>query len=134
MSKTTIIFLVVIIIAVIVIAWATVSRPAVFKIPFGPQGPGIAGQKEVIVGCGWSVKPNVKEAVQEAVVAALKEFKDEPPEYAILFSTVKYDSEELSKELRRLLPNTKVQGGTVMYGKKPLLRLAKQPFFLLPRL
>lgn len=115
MNKKIIILLGIAIVAVIIV-WAIANRPVVFKIPLGLKGSGTAGQKEVTVGYGWSVKANVKEAVQEAVAAALKEFKAGPPEYVILFSTVKYDSGELIKELRRLLPNTKVQGGTVMLG------------------
>ncbi|MDD5750248.1 MAG: FIST N-terminal domain-containing protein [Candidatus Pacebacteria bacterium] len=106
--------------AVIVIAgavvWFASSRPTAFKISLGLKESGALSQSDVIVGYGWSVKPDVKEAVKEAVITASENFKDGPPDYAILLSTAKYDSNELIKELRLLLPNTKIQGGTVMYG------------------
>ncbi len=80
--------------------------PEAGEVPYRPR-------EEVKVGYGWSVKNDVKEAVQEAVSAALKD-TEETPEYAVLYSTSGYDSEELSKELNRLLPNTKIHGGTSM--------------------
>jgi len=72
--------------------------------------------KDVMVGYGWSVKDGEKEAVNEAVSSALKEFGKEIPEYAVLFTTVGYDNEEVLKEVRRLLPTTRIHGGTSMFG------------------
>jgi len=117
MSKKNVILLVVVGVIIIAVAvWLFVDQPVVPGIPLGVEGPGGTEQREVTVGYGWSVNPNVKEAVQEAVSSVLKEFEDGSPEYAILFSTSKYDSQELINELGRLLPETKVQGGTVMLG------------------
>lgn len=116
MSKKNIIILVVVIIIIVIAVWLMAGQPTIPGVPLGSGVSGGAGQREVTVGYGWSIKSNVKEAVQEAVSSVLNEFEDESPEYAILFSTSKYDSDELISEIRRLLPNTKVQGGTVMLG------------------
>jgi len=72
--------------------------------------------KEVAVGYGWSVKDEEREAVNEAVSSALNEFGGETPEYGVLFTTVGYDAEKVLKEVRRLLPTTKIHGGTSMFG------------------
>lgn len=70
------------------------------------------------VAYGYSVKDTEAEAAAEAV-SMIKE-KLANPDYVILFSTVKdetlgmngYDSETLLKEINKLLPDTKIYGGT----------------------
>ncbi len=76
-------------------------------------------QKEdelVAVGYGWSTKDNPKEAVQEAVSMIGKELGEKSPDYVILFSTVGYDSDTVLKEVKSLLPNTQIYGGTSLSG------------------
>lgn len=70
------------------------------------------------VAYGYSVKDTEIEAVAEAV--SMIKAKLENPDYVILFSTVKdntlgmsgYDPGTVLQEINRLLPNTKVYGGT----------------------
>jgi len=80
---------------------------------------GLPEQKEaglVDVGYGWSTKDNPKEAVQEAVSLLGKGLEEKFPNYAILFSTVGYDSDTVLKEVKSLLPNTQIYGGTSLSG------------------
>jgi hypothetical protein len=53
--------------------------------------------------------------VKEAIALATSKL-GKSPKYVILFSTVGYDSDELIKEVNRLLPNTKIYGSTSMLG------------------
>ena len=64
------------------------------------------------VGCGWSVNDDESIAVAEAVSSVRAQLGGKPPEFAILFSTVGYDSDTVLREVRRLLPGVPVYGGT----------------------
>ena len=75
------------------------------------------GIATVKVSYGWSVKDGMKEAVHEAVSMVKKQLKGVTLDYALLFSTVGYDSEELLQEVRKLLgPNVQIYGGTSCLG------------------
>ena len=72
-------------------------------------------QKESVkVGYGWSTKDNIKDAVYEAVSNVKKQLNGSTPQYAILFTTVGYNTTEVVKEVKNLLPKTKLYGGTSM--------------------
>ncbi|MFQ6010495.1 MAG: hypothetical protein ACE5J7_05265, partial [Candidatus Aenigmatarchaeota archaeon] len=68
----------------------------------------------VSVGYGWSINDNGKGAVQEAVTNIKEQLGEKKPDYIMLFSTVGYDSDEVLRETRRLLPGVQVYGGTSM--------------------
>jgi len=119
MNKKSLLYLLIAAVIAAIVGWV-VFRSRLDISPAGlsitsPQDSGPQSE-EVTVGYGASVKNDLKAAVAEAVQAALVPFKEETPEYAVLFSTVGYDSEILVKEVRALLPNTKLQGGTSMYS------------------
>jgi len=69
-------------------------------------------EKKTTVAYGFSTKDSEIEAVAEAV--SMIKTKLPNPDYLILFSTVGYDSEVVLREVNKLLPNTKVYGGTSM--------------------
>ncbi|MGB2728201.1 MAG: FIST N-terminal domain-containing protein [Halobacteriota archaeon] len=64
------------------------------------------------VGSGWSVKSNERAAVEEALSSARAQLKGKSPEFVILFSTVGYDSDKVLGEVRSLLGDVQVYGGT----------------------
>lgn len=86
------------------------------KIKIAEKKMPITEEEAVKVGYGWSTKDNIKDAVQEAIINAKDQLKGTTPEYALLFSTVGYDSEELLKEIKQLLPNTQIYGSTSMFA------------------
>ena len=70
------------------------------------------GEKGVeSVGCGWSIKNNETEAVEEAYSSARMRLQNEP-NFIILFSTPGYDSEHVLRAVRNLAPDAQVFGGT----------------------
>jgi hypothetical protein len=79
-------------------------------------------EEKTIAVHGYSVKDTEIEAVEEAV--SMIKAKIAEPDYVILFSTVEdkalgrkgYNPETVLKEVNRLLPNTKVYGGTSQQG------------------
>jgi len=117
MSKRNLIFSIIIVAGLATAAWMVFNQSSALKIPLVSKGARVTGPSEVTVGYGWSVKPDVKQAIQEAVISASEEFNGSQPDYAILLSNEQYDSKVLVKELKRLWPNTRVHGGTTMYGK-----------------
>lgn len=64
------------------------------------------------VGYGWSEKDDVKEAAAEAISMVKEDLEGKAPKYVILFSTVGYDLEELSEEVRKSFPQAQIYGGT----------------------
>ncbi len=64
---------------------------------------------------GWSVADTEKEAAKEAV-SMMREKLGESPHFVFLFSTVGYDEEILLAEMRSLLPEAKIYGGTTCLG------------------
>ncbi len=64
------------------------------------------------VGSGWSDNNEEVEAVEEAISSVKTQLGSESPEFAILFSTVGYDSDKVLSEVRRLLPSVQIYGGT----------------------
>jgi hypothetical protein len=73
-------------------------------------------EESVSVGYGWSTKDNPKEAVAEAVSSVKESLGEKIPEYAILFTTVGYDTDTVLKEIKALLPTTQIYGGTSLLG------------------
>lgn len=77
---------------------------------------------KTIAVSGYSVKDTETEAVQEAVSMIKAKLPD--PDYIIVYSTVEekllgmkgYNPETVLKEVNRLLPNTKVYGGTSFWA------------------
>ena len=55
------------------------------------------------VGSGWSDNNEEVKAVEEAVSLVKTQLGGESPEFAILFSTVGYDSDKVLSEVRRYL-------------------------------
>ncbi len=68
------------------------------------------------VGYGWSLKDGEREAAEEAISMMKEGLGAKSPDYAILFSTVGYDSEALLSEVRKLLPGVQIYGGTSCLG------------------
>lgn len=77
-----------------------------------------AQEKAVSVktGYGWSVKDGVEEAVKEAVSSVKSRLGKTKPDYAILFSTVGYDSEDVLKQVQKRLGSVKIYGATSCLG------------------
>jgi len=80
--------------------------------PVAPDEKPIEKGKFVSVGYGWSVNNDEAKAVEEAVSSVRTQLEGESPDFAILFSTVGYDSEKVLSEVRRLLGDVQVYGGT----------------------
>lgn len=70
----------------------------------------------VSVGYGWSVNGDETNAVKEAVSSVKTQLKGKSPEFVLLFSTVGYDSEKVLSEVRRLLGDVQIYGGTSCLG------------------
>jgi hypothetical protein len=64
---------------------------------------------------GWSAKKDEKEAVAQAV-SMMKEKLEKSPDFVFLFSSVGYDEEKLLSEIKTLLPEAKIYGGTACLG------------------
>lgn len=64
------------------------------------------------VGSGWSINDDEAKAVEEAVSSVRAQLKGKTPEFVILFSTVGYDSDKVLGEVRSLLGDVQVYGGT----------------------
>ena len=72
-------------------------------------------KNDVVVGYGWSIKDNPKEAVTEAVSSIKEKFGGNSPDYVMLFSTVGYDFHDVLQEVKNQLgENVKIYGGTSM--------------------
>ena len=74
-------------------------------------------KSEVKVGAatGWSVKEDEVEAVNEAVSMMLGKLKS-TPDIVFLYPSTAYQKEKVVKEVRRLLPETKLLGDTAPAG------------------
>ncbi len=81
-----------------------------FLIPF------LSNSEEIYIGNGWSAKENGKEAVEEAVNQLKEKLKVEP-DIIILYSTVRYEPDEILKEVNRIFGRkVKVFGETSCFG------------------
>ncbi len=69
-------------------------------------------KEEVIVGYGWSIKPDTSRAINEAINKLKLSFTDKSPEYLILFSNANYDSGKIIKEIIKTWPEIQIYGGT----------------------
>jgi hypothetical protein len=67
------------------------------------------------VAVGWSIAENGNIATLEAI-DRMRDNLGGDPEYAILFCTVDYEVPLILKEVNKLLPNTKIYGGTSAIG------------------
>lgn len=85
-------------------------------LPTAPEEEPIEKGKFVSVGYGWSVNNDEAKAVEEAVSSVKMQLNDKSPEFVLLFSTVGYDSEKVLGEVRRLLGDVQVYGGTSCLG------------------
>jgi hypothetical protein len=79
-----------------------------------PEAPEEKPREEMLisVGCGWSDNNDEVKAAEEAVSSVKTQLEGESPEFAIFFSTVGYDSDKVLSEVRRLLPDVQIYGGT----------------------
>jgi hypothetical protein len=69
------------------------------------------------VGYGWSTKERTEDAVKEAITSATKTMEGVEPEYVIVFSSIRYDSKKLLKEVRKLVGSrAQIYGGTSCVG------------------
>lgn len=74
-------------------------------------------KEEILIGNGWSVKENLKDAVKEASSSLKDKLSGRMPDVIILYSTVGYDPEELLKEVNRTFgKGIKVFGETSCLG------------------
>jgi hypothetical protein len=75
-----------------------------------------SNQEEILIGNGWSSKENGREAVGEAV-NKLKENLKLKPDIIILYSTVKYEPDEIIKEINKIFGReVKIFGETSCSG------------------
>jgi hypothetical protein len=86
-----------------------VERPIEVKPPLVPKA------RAEIAAYGWSKKENEAEAVKEAV-SMVKAKLGKSPDFVFLFSSINYDEEALLKEIKELLPEAKIYGGTSCLG------------------
>lgn len=69
------------------------------------------------IGVGYSINSqDLKTAVQETYTKMTEQLEGEKPVFAILFSTVGYDQEQILKEINLLMPGTKIYGYTSTIG------------------
>lgn len=69
-------------------------------------------EMHIHVGCGWSANNDEGKAVEEAVSSVKRQLGGKSPDFAVLFSTASYDSDKVLCDVRRLLPNVQIYGGT----------------------
>ena len=79
-----------------------------------PEAPEEKLREEMLihVGSGWSDNNDEGKAVEEAVSSVETQLEGKSPDFAVLFSTVGYDSDKVLSEVRRLLPDVQIYGGT----------------------
>ena len=79
-----------------------------------PEAPEEKPREEILihVGSGWSANIDEVKAVEEAVSSVKTQLEGESPDFAVLFSTASYDSDMVLSEVRRLLPDVRIYGGT----------------------
>lgn len=79
-----------------------------------PEAPEEKPREEMLisVGYGWSDNNDEMKAVEEAVSSVRTQLGGKSPDIAILFSTAGYDSNKVLSEVRRLLPDVQIYGGT----------------------
>ncbi len=71
----------------------------------------------VKIGYGWSIKDGVKEAVKEAISSVNSHLGKTRSDYALLFSTVGYDSEDVLKQVKKQFGSgVKIYGATSCLG------------------
>lgn len=69
-------------------------------------------ERLIHVGSGWSANNDEVKAVEEAVSSVKAQLGVKSPDFAVLFSTAGYDSDKVLSEVRRLLPDVQIYGGT----------------------
>ncbi|RJS80822.1 hypothetical protein CW713_07160, partial [Methanophagales archaeon] len=79
-----------------------------------PEAPEEKPREEMLisVGYGWSDNNDEMKAVEEADSSVRTQLGGKSPDIAILFSTAGYDSNKVLSEVRRLLPDVQIYGGT----------------------
>lgn len=113
MSKKILIGAIVIIIIVGVFIWVFSLREKEKPIEVLPPEEGLPEVGEAAYG--WSVADAEKEAAEEAV-SMMKERLVGSPHFVFLFSSVGYEEGVLLEEIRNLLPEAKIYGGTTLLG------------------
>lgn len=91
-----------------------VLKPKVEK-PIEIVPPQIPEAAKEVAAYGWSVNGEESQAAKEAV-SMMKEKLIGEPTFAFLFSSIGYDEEKLLSEIKNLLPETKIYGGTAALG------------------
>ena len=85
-------------------------------LPVVPEEKNVEKGEIVSVGYGWSVNGDETNAVKEAVSSVKTQLKGKSPEFVLLFSTVGYDPVKVLSEVRRLLGDVQIYGGTSCLG------------------
>lgn len=119
MDKKIIVGVCIGLIVVVLIAWMiemTKEKPLLISPEPSPKMIEPKRTGVVTVGYGWSTKDEAREAVEEAASLAKKGLEGESPDYVLLFSTLGYNSDEILREVRRLLPSAQIYGGTSCLG------------------
>ena len=112
MDKKVIIGLIVII---LIGAGIWIAIRPIGEIPPIIRPPVVPEIREEIAAHGWSVKDDESQAAKEAV-SMMKAKLGRSPDFVFLFSSIGYDEEKLLQEIRHLLPETKIYGGTSFLG------------------
>ena len=111
MNKKVIIGLIIILIGAgiwLAIRPVPVEEPPIIEPPEVPERRGAA--------TGWSEKEDEIEAAKEAVSMMLERLGTTPDMAFLYFPTIAYQKEKVVGEVRRLLPGTKLLGGTMPLG------------------
>jgi len=92
-----------------------IARRSVEEKPIIIKPPEVPEVREEVAAYGWSIKEDDVEAAKEATSMMLTKL-EKSPDFAFLFSSIGYDSERLLQEIKALLPDTKIYGGTSCLG------------------
>ncbi|NQE06129.1 hypothetical protein C5S32_09695 [ANME-1 cluster archaeon GoMg1] len=115
LSKAQKIVISVVVVGLIVVgAWASYAHKKEGGEVLSPELLEEQPKKGMLIstGCGWSVKDDEAKAVEEAVSSVRTQLGGKSPDFAVLFSTVGYDSNKVLSEVNSLLPEVQVYGGT----------------------
>ncbi len=115
LSKAQKIVISVVVVGLIVVgAWAIYAHKKEGGEVLLPELPEEQPKKGMLisVGCGWSENNDEVKAVEEAVSSVRTQLGGKSPDFAVLFSTVGYDSNKVLSEVSSLLPGVQVYGGT----------------------
>ncbi len=115
LSKAQKIVISVVVVGLIVVgAWAIYAHKKEGGGVLSPEFPEEQPKKGMLIsiGCGWSDNNDEVKAVEEAVSSVKTQLEGKTPDFTVLFSTVGYDSNKVLSEVRRLLPDVQIYGGT----------------------